>query len=53
MSSFNQIVVIKNKCVFCGRTIESDTAFDLVFCSVDCWMKFKELSAEIDRCYQR
>jgi hypothetical protein len=49
MDSLGQIVVIQSKCVFCGRKVETDTAFDLVFCSVDCWSKFKELSQQINK----
>ena len=51
MTSLGQIAVIQSTCVFCGRKVETDTAFDLVFCSVDCWSKFKELSKEIDSLY--
>lgn len=53
MVLLGQIAVLQSKCLFCGNKVETDTAFDLVFCSVECWSKFKEFSAEIDRSYQR
>jgi predicted nucleic acid-binding Zn ribbon protein len=53
MANLGSIVVIKNKCLFCGKPVETDTAFDLVYCSISCWEKFKELSADIDERYGR
>jgi len=53
MSLLGQIVVVKSKCLFCGKDVESDKVFDLVFCSVSCWEKFKELSADIDERYSK
>jgi hypothetical protein len=51
MANLGSIVVIKNKCLFCGKPVETDTAFDLVFCGLDCYFKFRELSKKIDSLY--
>jgi hypothetical protein len=35
----------------CGKKTAIDSSIQLYLCSVDCWIKFKELSKEIDSLY--
>jgi hypothetical protein len=49
--SLGQIVVIKKKCLSCSNKVETDSSFHLIFCSIKCWIKWKELSKQINEDY--
>lgn len=49
--SLGQIVVVQSRCLLCGKKVETDSSFNLVFCSVECWIRFKELSNKINELY--
>ena len=51
MSSLGQIVVIVKPCLMCGKKVETNESFDLVFCSVECWGWFETLSNELNGLY--
>jgi len=51
MANLGSIVVIKNKCLFCGKPVETEESFDIVFCSVLCWEWYQTLCKELNGLY--
>jgi hypothetical protein len=50
MQNLGSLAVIINKCVMCDKRTPAN--YDgLFFCSIECWIKYKELSKEIDASY--
>jgi hypothetical protein len=51
MANLGELAVIIKPCIMCGKRTPIDSSIQLYLCSIECWLKFKELSIEIDRSY--
>jgi hypothetical protein len=51
MTNLGSIAVIIKPCLMCGKKVELDESFDIVFCSVKCWGWFETLSNELNALY--
>ncbi len=51
MANLGSLAVIIKPCIMCGKRTPIDNEIQLYFCSVGCYLKFKELSKQINTEY--